>query len=246
MSKIASILASIALTLSPQVDKSFDVAKEKTYINEQTLVKTETRFSQKEIAESDPIGYETSYRDDENLEFGETKILNKGENGEEVKAYRITYYDEEILDKELINTEIKEPKNEVVLKGTKISWKKEDANRCGEFKYWHKYENVYMTTYTPQCLGCNAWTSIGLKAGYGIVAVDPKKIPYWTKVCIPGYGIAVAGNTGGAMRSYPGLLIDLGFPSLAPQDKWLTTGRYDMYILNNEDKRDRFFVGDLR
>ena len=43
-------------------------------------------------------------------------------------------------------------------------------------------------------------TSIGLVPYEGIVAVDPRVIPHYTKLYIPGYGIAMAGDTGGAIR----------------------------------------------
>lgn len=214
----------------------------KTYIQSPTQVKTESRFSQKEITEPENISFDTKFRGDPQVEFGKTKTITEGKDGRINKVYLVTYFDNKEIERTLIKTETANPQDKVVSKGTKIVWKEETSERCGTYKYWQKYENVYMTTYTPQCEGCDAWTSIGLKAGYGIIAVDPKKIPYWTRVCIPRYGIAIAGDTGGAMRSYSGLLIDLGFPSLSPKDKWLTTGRYDMYILNNEDKADTFYV----
>lgn len=213
-----------------------------TYIPEEIKVKTETRFSQKEVSETEVLEFETVFQEDDDVAFGTTAVVQEGQEGKEVSTYLLTYYDDEEIDKTLVKKDVTNPINKIVSNGTKIVWKEETSDRCGEYKYWHKYEDVYMTTYTPQCLGCNAWTSIGLTAGYGVIAVDPKKIPYWTKVCIPRYGIAIAGDTGGSMRSYPGLLIDLGFKSLSPQDKWLTTGRYDMYILNNEDKASKFFV----
>jgi 3D (Asp-Asp-Asp) domain-containing protein len=56
--------------------------------------------------------------------------------------------------------------------------------------------------------GCSGRTSIGLKAGYGVVAIDPRVIPYGTRLFIEGYGYAVAGDTGGAIK---GKRIDLGF-----------------------------------
>ena len=62
----------------------------------------------------------------------------------------------------------------------------------------------------------------------GIVAVDPKVIPLGTRLYIPGYGFAVAGDTGGGIK---GNMIDLGYPDGAPAD-W-RTGWVDIYILGN-------------
>lgn len=52
-------------------------------------------------------------------------------------------------------------------------------------------------------------TSIGLTPGWGIVAVDPDIIPYNTLMYIPGYGYAVAGDTGGALRNSAEIAIDV-------------------------------------
>ena len=66
------------------------------------------------------------------------------------------------------------------------------------------------TAYTANCTGCSGVAKNGMPAGRGIVAVDPRIIPLGTRVFIPGYGAAVAGDTGGAIR---GNRIDLGFNS---------------------------------
>ncbi|MBV8067927.1 MAG: G5 domain-containing protein [Candidatus Eremiobacteraeota bacterium] len=66
------------------------------------------------------------------------------------------------------------------------------------------------TGYTADCPGCGGMTAIGRRAGHGIVAVDPRVIPLGTHLYIPGYGIAIAGDTG---SDIVGRRIDLGFDS---------------------------------
>jgi 3D (Asp-Asp-Asp) domain-containing protein len=60
-------------------------------------------------------------------------------------------------------------------------------------------------------------TSTGLPVGFGVVAVDPAVIPLGTRMSIPGYGEAVAADTGSAVQ---GLTIDLWFPTLAQALAW--------------------------
>jgi len=57
----------------------------------------------------------------------------------------------------------------------------------------------------------NGITAIGLRARKGIVAVDPKVIPLGTKLFIPGYGVALAADTGGWIKKNR---IDLCFETL--------------------------------
>jgi 3D (Asp-Asp-Asp) domain-containing protein len=60
-------------------------------------------------------------------------------------------------------------------------------------------------------------TSTGLPVGYGVAAVDPGLIPLGTRLTVPGYGDAVAADTGGAVR---GPTIDLWFPSIPQALAW--------------------------
>ena len=60
-------------------------------------------------------------------------------------------------------------------------------------------------------------TSTGLPVGWGIAAVDPSVIPLGTRIVVPGYGVAVAADTGGAIV---GATIDLWFPTAAQADAW--------------------------
>jgi 3D (Asp-Asp-Asp) domain-containing protein len=72
--------------------------------------------------------------------------------------------------------------------------------------------SMIATAYTADCYGCSGYTKLGNRAGPGIVAVDPAVIPLGSHLYIPGYGSAVAGDTGGAIR---GNRVDLGFNSNA-------------------------------
>ncbi|HTV73467.1 MAG TPA: 3D domain-containing protein [Candidatus Acidoferrales bacterium] len=84
------------------------------------------------------------------------------------------------------------------------------------------------TAYTASCDGCSGITAMGYRAGHGIVAVDPRVIPLGTHLFIPGYGPAIAGDTGGAIK---GSRIDLGFNSFSDA---LQFGRREItvYVLN--------------
>lgn len=60
-------------------------------------------------------------------------------------------------------------------------------------------------------------TSSGLPVGVGVAAVDPSVIPLGTHMSIPGYGEAVAADTGSSIR---GNRVDLWFPTRAKAREW--------------------------
>ena len=68
------------------------------------------------------------------------------------------------------------------------------------------------TAYLPSDGGGSGITAMGIPATYGVVAVDPSVIPLGTRVYIPGYGEAIAADTGGAIYGYR---IDLCMESYA-------------------------------
>jgi 3D (Asp-Asp-Asp) domain-containing protein len=60
-------------------------------------------------------------------------------------------------------------------------------------------------------------TATGLPAGWGVAAVDPSVIPLGTHLTIPGYGEAVAADTGSGVT---GATVDLWFPTSSQAERW--------------------------
>lgn len=60
-------------------------------------------------------------------------------------------------------------------------------------------------------------TASGRPVGWGVVAVDPSVIPLGSRLAIPGYGVGVAADTGGAIT---GTRIDVWFPTAAQARGW--------------------------
>jgi 3D (Asp-Asp-Asp) domain-containing protein/LysM repeat protein len=73
---------------------------------------------------------------------------------------------------------------------------------------------VEATAYTAYCEGCSGTTATGIdliaNPNQKVIAVDPSVIPLGSKVYVEGYGEAIAGDTGGAIK---GNRIDVFLPS---------------------------------
>jgi N-acetylmuramoyl-L-alanine amidase len=91
-----------------------------------------------------------------------------------------------------------------------------------------KEMTVSATAYTAHCTGCSGVTATGQNLisnpNQKVIAVDPTVIPLGSKVWVEGYGEAIAGDTGGAIK---GNKIDVFIPS---QDAAMAFGRKTLTI----------------
>lgn len=212
MDKILSLVATSILTLnlttfastSTNLDSQKPDPVEHLEISQP--LNTETRFETKYQTKTETIEKKTIYKDDPETETGQEQIIDQGEDGQKITTIKITIYAGEELGWDVEKTETIEPKDKVISRGTKIVWKTLDTPE-GQISYWKKLR-VYATHYDSKCPGCNETTAIGLRAGKGVIAVDPSVIKMRSQVYVPGYGKAVAGDTGGSIK---GNIIDLGF-----------------------------------
>ncbi len=80
---------------------------------------------------------------------------------------------------------------------------------------------VKATAYTAYCAGCSGITATGINLRANpdlkVIAVDPRVIPLGSKVWVEGYGYAIAGDTGGAIK---GNKVDLFMPSKTDAYAW--------------------------
>lgn len=80
---------------------------------------------------------------------------------------------------------------------------------------------VTATAYTAYCEGCSGVTSTGIdlisNPNQKVIAVDPTVIPLGSRVWVEGYGEAIAGDIGGAIK---GNKIDVFIPSTQDALNW--------------------------
>lgn len=80
---------------------------------------------------------------------------------------------------------------------------------------------VTATAYTAYCEGCSGTTAYGIdlraNPNQKVIAVDPRVIPLGTKVWVEGYGEAIAGDTGGAIKGHK---IDVFIPEYENAMQW--------------------------
>ncbi|SFF96795.1 3D (Asp-Asp-Asp) domain-containing protein [Halobacillus alkaliphilus] len=87
---------------------------------------------------------------------------------------------------------------------------------------------VEATAYTAFCDGCSGKTSTGIDLRENpdkkVIAVDPDVIPLGSKVRVPGYGVAIAGDIGADIE---GRRIDVFLPE---KDEAFDFGRRDVQV----------------
>lgn len=156
---------------------------------------------------STPIPFKVEYEFSRTVGPGRLVTAKKGIPGRVEKVFRIHFHNGKPVSRTLVETRRTEPVSQLVLMG-----------RYGFDTSRHKFMGskvveMNASAYDPSAgRGSRATfrTSTGLKAQYGVVAVDPNVIPMGTKLFIEGYGFAVAADKGSAIK---GKRIDLCFNS---------------------------------
>ena len=170
------------------------------------------------------LPFATQYKPDPNLYKGHNQISNPGQSGQKVTTVQVLYQNGKPVSQKTVSSKVtKAPEDRVVLYGTA-----QVIARGGQVVQFSRRMAMVSTGYWPDPAWSNGYTATGLKAQYGVVAVDPSVIPLGTHLYIPGYGFAIAADTGSAII---GDRIDLCFNSGWQAIDW---GVRDVtvYILN--------------
>ena len=172
------------------------------------------------------IPHEVTRCSDASLPLGTEEVLTEGEDGELLCTAEITYINgEESSRRVLSETVTKMPTTEIIGVGAGPVVEKSDAPiisdgyitlPTGEVLTYTHSDTVRATAYTHTDQGCDTVTSTGTIVHWGTVAVDPRYIPYGTRMFIMAsdgsyvYGIATAEDCGGDIK---GDRMDLYMPT---------------------------------
>lgn len=138
---------------------------------------------------------DVKYEEDFGLSFGREVVKDEGKAGKLTVVSKVAKDSRgNTITQEIDSKVTKKPESKIIVRGISQSVKTPEG-----YKRYKKKMVVESSAYTIHCGSGTGLTSIGLVPYEGIVAVDPRVIPYYTKMYIPGYGIAMAGDTGGAI-----------------------------------------------
>ncbi len=118
----------------------------------------------------------------------EIEVATAEENSAEITELKVEAVESDINTLDMV--EVEEPARENIIETS-----------YGTINY-SNVMSMEATAYLPTDGSGAGITATGIRATYGIVAVDPRVIPLGTKVYIPGYGVALAADTGGAIKGY--------------------------------------------
>ncbi len=207
--RVKDVLSRLHIALAP-----LDVVKPRldALIRRPTIINVLRRwYVTREMTSAVP--FSTVYVPDANMYVGNRSILTRGADGKRVVMTRVLMQDGKPIRTTVALTRMLQPVvNRLVAVGTDNT-----VSRGGQVIQFTREITVVATAYWPNPAWSNGYTATGMRAQYGVVAVDPQVIPLGTHLYIPGYGFAVAADTGGAIV---GDRIDLCFNSESAALNW--------------------------
>ncbi|MGI6377193.1 MAG: ubiquitin-like domain-containing protein [Anaerolineae bacterium] len=177
-----------------------------------------------------PVAYETRWEPNGELEIDQQQIVQWGSEGARRRQVRVHYENsQEVHRVEEDEWIAREPTDRIIEYGTKIVLR-EVQTPSGALTYWRKIR-MLATSYSastagvPRSASYYGRTRLGWEARFGIVAVDPRVVALESDLYVPGYGAAVAGDTGGGII---GRRVDLCYDdhNLVDWYRWV-----DVYLL---------------
>lgn len=160
------------------------------------------RVSERVVSQRESIKFKTVTRPTSGIKQRST--ARKGIPGEKEVTYGILHRDGRESGCRVIKYKILKPAVDEVVAVPRVI---RLASRDGSYM---RSMRMVATAYAPGACGGSrsGRAACGMRAGHGVVAVDPRVIRLGTKLYIDGYGYCVAGDTGGSIK---GARIDLGF-----------------------------------
>ncbi|MBC1969616.1 DUF348 domain-containing protein [Listeria marthii] len=177
-----------------------------------------TYVESKAEKKNEQVKFETVYKNDDSLNEGDEKVVQEGKHGEKVVEYKVTFENGKEKKRDVITENVTSNKvDKVVARGTKakpvatqVSTSSSSAPSGGKT---YRMESTAYSGGGITAYGINLSANKGLK----VIAVDPRVIPLGSKVWVEGYGVAIAGDTGGVIK---GNIVDVYFPSESQCYSW--------------------------
>jgi uncharacterized protein YabE (DUF348 family) len=201
--KVGAVLAESGLTLQG-LDYSQPSEDEPLTAGDNIRV---VRVSEEVLIEQTPIPFENQYQAVAELEIDSQQILQNGEYGIQAERVRVRYEDGVEVSRTVEGEwTARQPVVRIIGYGTNLVQHTVDTPD-GTITYWRAIPMLALS-YHPSELGGSTTTASGEQLRKGIVAVDTRYIPFYTRLYIPGYGEGLAADTGGDIK---GRVIDLGY-----------------------------------
>lgn len=175
------------------------------------------------------VPHDVTYCQDPASPANMESVLVAGQDGQLSRTAEVTYRNGQETEREILSESLLTPAvTEIIALGTGEAPKSPDTDdlpriedgyiylSTGEVLTYTGTATVRATAYTHTDAGCDMTTSTGTTVHWGTVAVDPRYIPYGTRMFIVSndgayvYGIAVAEDCGGDIK---GDRMDLYMPT---------------------------------